>query len=121
MVQLTLSAIAFFDIVVSVILSKGPLFSKFIRAILIIMFIRSLRESIKRICLVVYDSKEILILLLFYIIFFAWIGTRLFRGTQEGEAYFSSLSEAVWNLLILLTTANFPDIMIPAYQVHKGY
>ena len=121
LIQVVLSFIAFLDIVASVILTQGTFLSNFIRVMLIALFIRSLRESIKRIVLVVYDSKEIMLLLVAYILLFAWIGTRLFRGTQQGEAYFSSLSESVWNMLILLTTANFPDIMLPSYHSHKAY
>jgi len=88
---------------------------------MIIIFIRSLRESIRRIVLVVSDSKEILLLIIAYNLFFGWIGTILFRGTQEGEQYFPNLTEGCWNLLILLTTANFPDIMLPAYHINKAY
>lgn len=120
-VQTVLTIIAFIDILVAIAIGKGVIVSKFVRLLLIILFIRSLRESLIRIVLVVYDSKEILMLLVAYIWFFGWIGNRLFKGTQEGEVYFRTLTESMWNLLILLTTANFPDIMLPAYQTHKAY
>lgn len=120
-VQTTLTIAAMLDIGLAMIMSRGTFFSKFIRVALIVVFIRSLRESLKRIALVVYDSKEIMMLLVSYILFFGWIATRLFRGTQEGEKYFPNLSEGCWSLLILLTTANFPDIMLPAYHTHKAY
>lgn len=120
-IQSVLTFIAVLDIILAMAVRRGTYLSKFIRVFLVIIFIRNLRDSIKRICLVVYDSKEIMMLLISYIVFFSWIGTRLFRGTQEGEKYFPTLTEAVWNLLILLTTANFPDIMLPAYHSHKAY
>lgn len=68
-----------------------------------------------------YDSKEILVLMVGYIFFFSWVGVRLFRGTIEGEKYFSTLAEGLWNLMVLLTTANFPDVMLPAYTANKAY
>ena len=79
--------------ILAVIFGHGPHLSRFIRILLIIVFIRALRESIKRIVLVVYDSKEILLLLVAYNVFFAWIGIILFKGTQE-EQYFPNLTDA---------------------------
>lgn len=119
-IQASLSVVAIIDLLLAVVFQQGPYLSRFIRILLIIVFIRALRESIKRIVLVVIDSKEILFLLVAYNVFFAWIGIILFKGTQE-EQYFPSLTEASWNLLILLTTANFPDIMLPAYHTHRAY
>ena len=55
--------------------------------------IRGLREAIKRICLVLFDSKEIMCLIFGNVIFFGWIGFRLFRGTSEGEVYFPTMIE----------------------------
>jgi hypothetical protein len=51
--------------------------------------------------------------------FFAWSALLLFNGTSEGDLFSdgtnSSLPSASWQLLILLTTANYPDVMMPAY------
>jgi hypothetical protein len=47
----------------------------------------------------------------------------LFHAAHSAEAYeeFGSLRDAGWNLLVLLTTANFPDVMIPVYKEHRVY
>jgi len=37
----------------------------------------------------------------------------------EGSEYFSSVTEAFMSLLILLTTANHPDVMMPIYQYNR--
>ena len=71
--------------------------------------------------MVVYDSKAILMLMVGYVLFFGWVGVRLFRGTIEGEKYFTSLWDGIFNLMVLLTTANFPDIMLPAYKSNQAY
>jgi len=62
-----------------------------------------------------------LMLITAYIVMFATLGFYLFRGTQEGSSYFGDISDAIFNLLVLLTTANFPDIMLPAYNINPLY
>ena len=44
------------------------------------------------------------------------VGHYLFRYGITGYESFSSVSEANYNMLILMTTANFPDVMLPAYN-----
>ncbi|CAI2359144.1 unnamed protein product [Moneuplotes crassus] len=119
--HLVLSVISIIDVIIALSRGKGMFVSKFIRVIRISLSIRSLREAMKRIILVIYDSKEIFFLIIFYLLFFSWAGYMLFEGTPQGFAYFGSLYETIWNLFILLTTANFPDVMMPAYQMSTFY
>mmetsp|Transcript_17013 Transcript_17013/g.14943 ORF Transcript_17013/g.14943 Transcript_17013/m.14943 type:complete len:572 (+) Transcript_17013:23-1738(+) len=119
--HLILSVISFIDIIVALTRSKGLFIAKFVRLIRISLSIRSLREAVWRILLVIYDAKEIFMLIILYVIFFSWGGFMLFRGTPQGFAFFGSLSETIWNMSVLLTTANFPDVMLPAYQMNTAY
>lgn len=54
-----------------------------------------------------------------YILYFSWMGQRLFSGTLEGVQYFSSFGDSVFNMMVLMTTCNHPDIMLPAYQISR--
>ena len=82
---------------------------------------RSLREQWKRYAFVMYDSIEMVLFIIGFIIFYSYLGYRLFKGSLEGEAYFSTIGDSIFNLLVLLTTANFPDVMLPAYKVSRWY
>ena len=38
---------------------------------------------------------------------------------EEGDKYFPTVTDALVNLLVLLTTANHPDVRMPIYQVNR--
>ena len=57
------------------------------------------------------------LLILFIVEFFyAWVGVIAFNGVMES---FYSLPEAMWTLWICVTTANYPDVMMPIYNHHR--
>lgn len=56
---------------------------------------------------------------LIYILYYSWMLQRFFAGTLEGFKYYKTLTESFWNMFILITTANYPDIMLPAYQKNR--
>ncbi|CAF1465916.1 unnamed protein product [Rotaria sp. Silwood1] len=63
-------------------------------------------------------------LALIHILFFAAMAMFLFprsdtRPDSQGSTYFSSLHNAVLQLLVLHSTANNPDLMIPAYSDNR--
>lgn len=43
----------------------------------------------------------------------------LFFGTDQGAAGFPNLLEGVWTLWICVTTANYPDVMMPSYNNNR--
>jgi Ca2+-binding EF-hand superfamily protein len=62
---------------------------------------------------------NICVMLVIYMVFWAFLGTVLFYDTQEGKDHFSSLVESLWTLWICVTTANYPDVMMPAYNENR--
>ena len=65
-----------------------------------------------------YDSGVILIFIFLYIITWAVFMGFIFRNSVEGYFYFKDISSSFYSMMILLTTANFPDVMLPAYKVN---
>ncbi|KFO28307.1 Two pore calcium channel protein 2 [Fukomys damarensis] len=74
------------------------------------------------------DMASVGLLLAIHLCIFTMFGMLLFTvGEKDTEpnrerlAYFRSLPESLTSLLVLLTTANNPDVMIPAYSKNRAY
>jgi len=57
---------------------------------------------------------DMLVLLFFFIFIFSLLGHFLF-GRDRLDPFFSTVEDSFVNLFILLTTANYPDIMMESY------
>ena len=118
-------------------------FRQLVRPIFLIAQVEQIRKSIKAIFITFSQLFSVNILLILVIFLFAMIGLIIFprhlnylnNGTttinitvildtftvEEGDTYFNYLSQAYWNLLVYLTTANSPDILTPAYKHNRAY
>ena len=50
-----------------------------------------------------------------YILYFSWMGQLFYGGTIQGVRYMNTFSDSAWNMLVCMTTSNFPNVMLPAY------
>eukprot|EP00117_Sycon_ciliatum_P038382 scpid34018/ scgid28531/ Two pore calcium channel protein 1; Voltage-dependent calcium channel protein TPC1 len=114
-----------------VVLARQKHHLRFMRAFRPIFIIdNKFATGIKRVLYEIIQSLppviEILVLLITFITTFAVMGYYLF-GTQRTDTYtndshnwyFYSFQDSWVNLFILLTTANYPDVMMPAYRDSK--
>ncbi|XP_010602421.1 two pore calcium channel protein 1 isoform X3 [Fukomys damarensis] len=72
------------------------------------------RRNLRQIFQSLPPFMDILLLLLFFMIIFAILGFYLF-SVNPSDPYFSTLENSIVSLFVLLTTANFPDVMMPSY------
>lgn len=72
------------------------------------------RRNLRQIFQSLPPFMDILLLLCFFMIIFAILGFYLF-SSNPSDLYFSSLENSIVSLFVLLTTANFPDVMMPSY------
>ncbi|XP_038309699.1 two pore calcium channel protein 2 isoform X2 [Canis lupus familiaris] len=73
------------------------------------------------------EMASVMLLLALHLCVFTMFGMLLFTGEKdhgqdrERLIYFRNLPEALTSLLVLLTTANNPDVMTPAYSRNRAY
>ena len=103
------------DIIFGLITSRFPMINFFLRGINIILLLRHLRLAWSNIMLIFYGTKTLFLLLIINIAVFGCMGYYLFgpflNKGKESE-YFRDYLESLYQLWILLSTCNFPDIML---------
>ncbi|XP_063345189.1 two pore channel protein 1 isoform X1 [Pelmatolapia mariae] len=78
----------------------------------------AVRRNLRQIFQSLPPFIDILLLLLFFMVIFAILGFCLF-STNTSDPYFNTLENSLVSLFVLLTTANFPDVMMPAYSKNR--
>lgn len=86
-----------------------------LKPFIIINFLGTLRQSLLDFLGDIWGSFTILFTIFAWIFIFSLAGFFMFRDSFEGATYFLNLSASFWSMLTLMTTANFPDVMMPAY------
>ncbi|KAG8227869.1 hypothetical protein J437_LFUL008662 [Ladona fulva] len=76
-------------------------------------FIRQMLQSMPPVC-------DMLGLVFFFILLYSLLGYYLF-GESGTDPYFRTLLDSFVSLYVLLTTANFPDVMMPSYSKSKWF
>ncbi|GAA6230703.1 two pore calcium channel protein 2 [Lates japonicus] len=86
-----------------------------------------MKKTLKCIKRTLPEIASVILLLALHLCLFTMIGMLLFAKTEdpkknmEWELHFRNLPNSLTSLLVLLTTANNPDVMIPAYSLNRGY
>ncbi|KAJ8285599.1 hypothetical protein GJAV_G00028690 [Gymnothorax javanicus] len=78
----------------------------------------AVRRNLRQIFQSLPPFIDILLLLLFFMVIFSILGFYLFSANPE-DHHFSTLENSIVSLFVLLTTANFPDVMMPAYSRNR--
>ncbi|XP_034534943.1 two pore calcium channel protein 2 [Notolabrus celidotus] len=86
-----------------------------------------MKKTLKCIKRTLPEIASVILLLALHLCLFTMIGMLLFAKTEdpkrngEWELHFRDLPMSLTSLLVLLTTANNPDVMIPAYSLNRLY
>ncbi|XP_054468206.1 two pore channel protein 2 [Anoplopoma fimbria] len=86
-----------------------------------------MKKTLKCIKRTLPEIASVILLLALHLCLFTMIGMLLFAKSEdpknngEWKLHFRDLPNSLTSLLVLLTTANNPDVMIPAYSLNRAY
>ena len=101
--------------------------SRILRPLLIINFSdnRNLRKLLRNIKKTVVDVLSVLVLIFLFIAIFAMMATKFFERRSlldpHGDPYLDNFLDSYWNLYVLMTTANSPDVSLPAFRSEQAF
>ncbi|XP_007957706.1 two pore calcium channel protein 1-like [Orycteropus afer afer] len=101
--------------------------SRVLRPVFLINFpeSRQIRRAFRSIRNTLPDILYVFLLFIFNMLIFSLMALKLFgdRGlkTVEGSPYFTNILDIAFELYVLVTTANSPDVMMPAYDFNWWY
>lgn len=105
------------DLIISIITMRFPIINFILRPFICIYMIRRIRRNWVSIGKILWKTKTVFIFLIIVIFLFSFIGYFLFK--RDGSDYFKEIHQTVLQLYILLSTCNFPDIMLDTFQISK--
>lgn len=112
---------------VSMVCNENLRVRRLIRPFFLLQNSSLMKKTLKCIKRTLPEIASVILLLALHLCIFTMIGMLIFAKSDdpkkngEWETYFKNLPNALSSLLVLLTTANNPDVMIPAYSLNRGY
>ncbi|KAJ0561104.1 putative Two pore calcium channel protein 1, plant [Helianthus annuus] len=88
----------------------------YIRVLFFIWNIRGLRDNLIVLGGMVVTYVNVLALWFLFLVFSSWLAYVIFEDTQQGTTFFLSYSATLYQMFVLFTTSNNPDVWIPAYK-----
>ncbi|MEE6498989.1 hypothetical protein FKM82_003272 [Ascaphus truei] len=86
-----------------------------------------MKKTLKCIKRTLPEMASVMLLLALHLCIFTMFGMLLFAHAKDSKVdnewlrYFRNLPDSLTSLLVLLTTANNPDVMLPAYSMNRAY
>lgn len=120
-ILLAIALISLTNVIISFIEWTPTILSNFLRPITFMLFSKNLRSNFYFLILLLKDSVVIIMSTLCFVGFFSLTGYYMFKTSMEGFIYFKTPLASLYHMFILLTTANFPDVMLPSYNENRFY
>lgn len=119
-IRLVVIGILVIDMGLSIAYPKYPRFLRVLRVIPILdpEYATGVRRINRQIVETTFHIVDMLVLLVLYILLWSVLGFYFF-GSNTNDPYFRTLGVSYVSLFTLMTTANFPDVMMPAYYANE--
>ncbi|KAG1367886.1 two pore calcium channel protein 1 [Cocos nucifera] len=88
----------------------------YIRVVFVTLSIRELRACMLTLAGMAGMYLNVLALWLLFLLFSSWLAYVTFEDTQQGRTMFYSYGATLYQMFVLFTTSNNPDVWIPAYK-----
>ncbi|KAI3765444.1 hypothetical protein L2E82_15477 [Cichorium intybus] len=92
----------------------------YIRVVFFILNIRDLRDSLVVLAGMLGTYLNVLALFLLFLLFSSWLAYVIFEDTEQGTKVFMSYPATLYQMFVLFTTSNNPDVWIPAYKSSRS-
>lgn len=83
-----------------------------LRPYIVVLLYQTLQEFLGLVLLNMKDSFAMVLCILTWVLYFAIVGTFLFKNQLEGLMIFDNFSNSYWALFICITTENYPDVIL---------
>ncbi|XP_013398994.1 two pore calcium channel protein 1 isoform X2 [Lingula anatina] len=104
---------------------KAIRWSRPLRPVFLAAFGRHLRKAFENIKRSLPETLNVLAVFIFVVFMFSILAFKMFSASNltypDGSGYFVDFIDSMWDLYVLVTTANFPDVMMPAYDSNPLY
>lgn len=115
--QLILTLLSIIDLIQAYIREEYNYVAAMIRPFLLLTQFRVLRNNFYKFLVVLLQALPMFLFILIFVVYYSWMLNRMFSGTVQGVQYFDGFGNGFYSMLVLMTTANYPDVMLPAYQL----
>ncbi|CAM6101096.1 unnamed protein product [Calypogeia fissa] len=88
----------------------------YIRVVIVAANIPDVRYSIRTFVGILPDFTDVAALTLLFVLFSSWLAYVLFEDTLQGQEVFTSYIQTLYQMTVLFTTSNNPDVWLPAYK-----
>ena len=107
--------VSIIEIIVCLFINVYPLLSFLLKGLIIILLVRNLRFSWINNMKILYKTKTVFFMLFLNIMTFGLIGSFLFKDSPD----FATVFDSMYSLYVLLSTCNFPDVMLSTFKTSK--
>ena len=104
------------DTLIALFKQRSGILTGLLKPAIVSLQFKTLRSNFALLMLNIKDSAVTLSVIFLFILYFSFFASLIFYSTFEGTAITNRISDSYWAFTVLLTTENYPDVMLLAYN-----